>query len=653
LIKPRFTTILVIAIVILAAVLRIGWPGLTEFKYDEAQMYRSAVLLLRDGKLPAAVISSQAGLPYPPFMTYILAIPLIFIRHPAADVIFLGVLGAGAVGLTYTLAARVYNTRVGLLAAALFAAAPWAIFYSRKIWAQNIPLLTIFMMIGLYAFLLKQRLAGLAVAAILAIVQTGAHLGNSVLILIVGLAVILHPKAAREAFSASSVKIRRVVVAGSIIALLLLLLLASPWLQRLLRGEMAGAFSALASGGETARDFVPLEQVQLATTIATGYRFSALAGDQQALYQASLRLPGQLALLDQIEVWLPVAGAIYVFLRAVYGVLRYHAHPDRVIPYTVLALWLGVPVIVWTLLRLQPQPHRYIVLYPAVFLAFALMVNDGLEWLGAKRGSATMRAMSAVLAATLMSLMVWQMVQYFALLRVVETTTINFGHGPAANNLWDAAARARSLAEPGNLPIVINGTGDDPETEGEAAAFDALLGDLDLRLIEGETVTLIAQGSYVQVYADASAHYEIRVMEPAEPGGQAVARLGNGVEFLRIEMGRDIEPGKPVPFAVVWRIGQLPPTNDNYSYSVQLFDQDWLRYGSIDDHFLRTRNWQIGDLVLTSGILHVPDNAPADASYHLTLTLYIIDVAGSILPVSVIDVAGNPAGEFITVPLEQ
>src|SRR5688572_21319563 len=206
--KPRITTIVLIAILILAVVTRIGWPGLTEFKYDEAQMYRSAVLLVREGKIPVDVESSLGGLPYPPLMTYILAIPLIFIRHPAADVIFLGVLGAGAVGLTYTLAARYYNARVGLVSAALFAAAPWAIFYSRKVWAQNIPVLTLLMMLGLYAFAIKRRLGGIAAAATVAILLTCIHLGNAVLIVIVGLVMLLYPKALKEAFVTSSVQTR-------------------------------------------------------------------------------------------------------------------------------------------------------------------------------------------------------------------------------------------------------------------------------------------------------------------------------------------------------------------------------------------------------------------------------------------------------------
>jgi hypothetical protein len=650
--KPRITTIVLIAILILAVVTRIGWPGLTEFKYDEAQMYRSAVLLVREGKIPVDVESSLGGLPYPPLMTYILAIPLIFIRQPAADVIFLGVLGAGAVGLTYTLAARYYNARVGLVSAALFAAAPWAIFYSRKVWAQNIPLLTLLMMLGLYAFVIKRRLGGITAAAIVAILLTCIHLGNAVLLVIVGLVMLLYPKALKESFLASSVQTRLSIFGATIIALLLMLGLTFPWLQNIVTGEMAGGFSELVSVNEKDSGFQPLEEIQLSLMIATGNHFSALSGDQQQFYEASLPLPPQLALLDQIEVWLLAAGAIYVFLRAAYSVRRHQAHPGGAIPYVVLAIWLAVPIVVWTLVRFQPQPHRYIALYPAPFLALALLIDHGLAWITLKQGMRAARAVGGVLAVALIGLMTWQMVTYFTLLRVVDRTIINYGHGPAAELVWNAAREARRLAEPGNLPIVINSTGDDPETEGEAAAFDALLGDMDLRLIEGEAVTLSTQDGFVQVYTRANADYAIDVVPPADTSGEAVAQIENGIEFLRVELGRDIEPGRRVPFSVVWRVWGLPPTYDDYSYSVQLFDQDWLRYENINDHFLRTRNWHIGDLVLTSGVMRVPDNAPANATYHLVLTLYMLDTAGNITPVSVIDIAGNPAGEFIVVPLD-
>ena len=120
--RPRVTTILLIIVLILAAVTRIGWPGLTEFKYDEAIILRHAMRLVREGVPPPVLTSSVANLPHPPLMAYIMALPLLIVRDPAFVVMFFGAMGVAAVWLTYRLGARYWNAHVGLIAAAMFAA---------------------------------------------------------------------------------------------------------------------------------------------------------------------------------------------------------------------------------------------------------------------------------------------------------------------------------------------------------------------------------------------------------------------------------------------------------------------------------------------------------------------------------------------------
>jgi len=63
-------------ILALAALLRLGWPGLTEFKRDEAHLYALALDVAELRAFPLRGISSSVGLPNPPINVYLFALPL-------------------------------------------------------------------------------------------------------------------------------------------------------------------------------------------------------------------------------------------------------------------------------------------------------------------------------------------------------------------------------------------------------------------------------------------------------------------------------------------------------------------------------------------------------------------------------------------------
>ena len=650
--KSRISVLALILILILAAILRIGWPGLTEFKYDEAQMYRSAVLLLREGRIPVRVLSSVAGLPYPPLMVYLLALPLIIVHDPAAAVIFMALLGVGAVALTYALGAKYYSQGTGLIAAALFAAAPWAVFYSRKIWAQDVPLFSIVLMLGLYAFVIRRQWWGIITALVMAMLVAGFHLGNLVFFPIIFLALILHPRAAREAFAASPTRERTRWLIGGALAVIILLIGMLPWIVNLANGQIG--VTGLAGDSGEARSMQPIEEMRLAAMAGTGFNFHAMAGDKLGQYDASLLLNGTPGIIDAVLLWLVWIGAGYVVVRAILAAIRKPYVVEDSGRYVLLALWLIVPVLVWTISRFEPQPHRYIAMYPAQHLAVAVLLTDIGAWITLRRPNLKMPLLAAGTALCLI-VIAWEVTAYSAMMRLVATTVTANGHGPAAKFQWDAAREARRLAAPDHLPVGINGTGDTPDVDTEAAGFDALLGDLDLRLISGETVMINSPRGFVHLTTQADAHYAIEVVPPADTSGESAAKLANGIEFMRIEpsgLDQQIKPGKRIGFTAVWRVWGLPPTADDYSYSVQLFDENWLRYGNINDHFLRTIYWRVGDEIATSGILTIPGDAPIGAGYHLVLTLYTLDEAGNITPVGVVNQSFNKIGEFVDVSLK-
>lgn len=644
--KSRITTILLILILILAAVTRIGWPGLTEFKGDEAIPLRNAALLIREGQMPPVITSSVGGVPHPGLMAYLVAIPFAVVRDPAAVVIFFGLMGVVAVALTYWLGARYFGEITGLVAAALFAAAPWAIFYTRKLWAQNVPLFTLILMIGLYKLIVERKWWGIAPAVIMAVLLPGLYFGNVVFPVIVAISLALHWRAVIEAWRAASMRDRWVWSGVTVVGVLILAALMHQWIGGVISGEIALSEGA---GGASGR-FQPFANLWQVVKIATSYDFHSLTGDAYGLYEQFLPAPARLEPFDFLPVILMVAGLAGVIFRL---------SPLNQIPPeesarardNLLLIWLFTPLIIWTLSLLEPQQHRYIGLYPAQFLLMGVYCG----YLASQTPQPVQLRTAFIAGSLLLVIIVYWLADYSAVLRVVNTTVINGGHGAAAKWMWDAAREARRLAEPNDLPIVLNGTGDDPNTEQEATAFDVLLGDRVLWLIEGEAVTVNTPEGYVHLDTLPDGHYAVTVKETGNTSGEARARLANGIELLRVEPGgiqSMLMPGQNVVISVLWRVWGIPPTGDDFSYTIQLYDDQGTRYENINGHFLRTRHWRVGDVVITSGVLHIPAEAPSDAVYHLVVSLYHGAADGTIVPVGVLNADGGKIGEFVEIGLD-
>jgi len=135
--KPWSRRLAIAAIVVLAGFLRLQRPSLMEFKADEAEALRRVEASLSGGGLPVRGLESSIGLPNPPVFIDLLLIPGAVSLEPEFVAGFVALLNLAAVGLCYFFGRRLFNERTALIATLLFATAPWAVIYSRKIWAQD------------------------------------------------------------------------------------------------------------------------------------------------------------------------------------------------------------------------------------------------------------------------------------------------------------------------------------------------------------------------------------------------------------------------------------------------------------------------------------------------------------------------------------
>lgn len=141
-------------VVMLAAGLRFYRLDSVEFYHDDAMLSMLAQEMADGQTLPLQGIVSSVGIPNPPITVYTL-VPAFWLWN---DVVFVtgwvALLNVGGVALLYLIALRWLGFWPALVAAVLYASNPWAVMYSRKIWAQDYatPFLLLALWLAQYGF---------------------------------------------------------------------------------------------------------------------------------------------------------------------------------------------------------------------------------------------------------------------------------------------------------------------------------------------------------------------------------------------------------------------------------------------------------------------------------------------------------------------
>lgn len=145
-------------IVAVGAWLRFSHFHLLEFQGDEAYAAQLALDALKTGQLPLAGLMSSVGVTNPPLFAYLL-IPMFAISpNPAFVSGCIALLGLAAVVITWHVGRKYYGPMAGLVAGLFFAVSPWAVIYSRKIWAQDfVPLFATATIWAVHALVLGKR----------------------------------------------------------------------------------------------------------------------------------------------------------------------------------------------------------------------------------------------------------------------------------------------------------------------------------------------------------------------------------------------------------------------------------------------------------------------------------------------------------------
>jgi 4-amino-4-deoxy-L-arabinose transferase-like glycosyltransferase len=462
-------------ILLVAAVLRMGAPGITEFKRDEGNLAQLALDMAHGRNLPLLGLSSSVNVPNPPISVYLFAVPFIFSDSPIPATLFVGALNVIAVGLAWALARRYYGPGAAITAGVLYAASPWAVIYSRKIWAQDLlpPFVVATVFTGLLGYGEGKRWARWAHWPLLAI-TVQIHYGAFTLIPLSLLMVALWPQHVRR---------RELLIGLGIAALTVVPAVIGAYQDGWLSLDRLRERTSENADHQRVISTTALDDAWL--TVA-GTDIHSLAGPEQfRRYLDSM--PDAYPLFDLV----PLAAVITAAGLAVRAIRRRDAQSS---PDVVLFAWLVVPMIAFTWEWTHVAPHYMIPLMPAAFI----LCGAGLARMTSPPGLLSARKPLLAAAAGLVVVIVGMQIYLYAeLLHFLDRHATPDGFGTPLHYLMDVRS---AILEQHPRDVIVVSDEELAPLEEIPAVWGVLLDAVpDVRFVNGTRTAVIPAGEALEL----------------------------------------------------------------------------------------------------------------------------------------------------------
>ena len=583
----RLQLFLVLAV---AALLRMAYPGMTEFKADEARLYTLAYDLATGQNIPLRGIGSSIGIPNFPLSAWLYAFPLALCKHPYAATLFTGLLNTATVLACWWVARRYWGVRAGILAAFFFAVSPWAIIFSRKIWAQNLlPLFVSGWAISAFlTFAHGRRRAALAHGVLLGCVPQ-IHFSGLALLPISVVAGILFRRSVAWKWMAAGA-----AVAAAFAAPLALHLATQGF------PSLTGLTAHPLRFGTDSLNFIWM--------LSTGADIHSLAGN-----------PGYLDYMQTVPNLAPMRwlwGALIAF--GGWRLLLPAQGRERSIVAHLVIAWLVAPAFLSLLSPVSMYPHYFIITFPAQYIAAAVGAIALLD----KLTHRSQRAAGWGLLLASGSLQLWALIALFQF-SSLRATPGGFGSPLSMKLAAVESARAALRARPAT-EVLIAGSGNNPTVHQFPAVYHALLRETPHRFVDANasavrpttpTVVLLQPGIQParQLYREWSTRAtsvplragegSLDVLELPAPTDDFIPpkefspprTLANGVTLLGY--GPLPSSQNELRWALHWRTGDEADTD--YHFFNHLLDASGERVGQADARSFPANQWREGDRVIS------------------------------------------------------
>jgi len=335
-----------VVITTLAAVTRLWQADLAPLRYDDVDVLGRARDVLTHGLTATGPLTSW-GIPDPSASVYLM-LPAAMMPSPAtAAVVWAGLLNVAAVVLTYLMVRRHYGDAYAFVAGLLFAVNPWAVYFSRRSWAEIVPLFTVVALWSAHEVVAAKRsqwavpfmlaLAAQVQVRILALIYAPAAL----------LTILVWPRRWGLRWPVIG------IVFGAVLAVPYLVWVATNWTDVTARLAEGNRGIAEAPRGAVA---------MLVLWVAAGYGLLPSRSGTAPW----LDLPGQVASASVVLVGvLLVAGIVMATIAFARQRARWEA-------MTLAVIWLVLPIVALVAQSSSVYLHYLVAIFPALFIVLAL-----------------------------------------------------------------------------------------------------------------------------------------------------------------------------------------------------------------------------------------------------------------------------------------
>ncbi len=616
-VRKRWRILSVFAVSVLGLFLRWYRPTLVEYGFDEALVSRLSLLIAYWHYRPLVGVQASIG-PYQfPLFLYIAAFAVKVWASPLAIVYWIAFLNALAVPVTYVLGKRYWSPWVGVLAAFLFAVNAWSVAYARKIWTQNITLVTVLFFLMVYLTFVDKKPWAMVGAWVGVAALIGLHLEGLAFLILLLIFIVLWRQDVR--------------VFPLFVGVLLFTLLLAPYFVHDAHQGWQNVRGFLTYSRGTA--IVTLHAVDFAFRLASGRDVHALAGLSVETYLA--QVPSLWFLNVGMEIVL-VGAMIY----AVWRVWRGSRRERRA--FAILLLWFWLPVALQLRHTRPVYPHYFTILYPSAFLLIAAFGIHGVLPALNRRCAHGFRIGYYIMLLALVVWGGWQIFTFEHMLSFVDTHPTPNGFGVPLKYPYLAAEKAKQVAGMGDIVVVAQ----DGELEWSVPhlQFDSLLFTHPVRrFVNGQHVVVVGASPTTYLITppqgDSTPLAHMRDFLISLPSVHPVAHipLPDGREYIIARSARSVDslPEGFVPFrphvvfqngvrflgyrvqstpsdVIVWVAWEIPqPTKAFYHTFIHLVDEQGNKRAGADVSALLPYYQRAGDRVYARVVMPAQEKSLA------------------------------------------
>jgi len=635
--------LILILILIVAGMMRLGEPNVVEFSHHDAMLSTLAQEMVRGQNFPLTGIISSVGIPNPPMSVYTMAIPFAINSNPTFAILFVMLLNVAGVGILWWITHRYFGRTTALIAGFAYALSPWAILYSRKIWAQDFhtPFVLLAFALALYGWEQSPDTIRRKVAQIFALP-----------ILIWALQIHFAAWLILPAFFVWLV-VRRQYISLSLLGMsfVLTLLVLLPYLIGLtqtLESDPTRISDAVSRSDASTGLSLTFEPIQHFAYLVTGFGLETWVAPEQQ--------PELLANVPSVSLWWLNLLSFFIGVGFALYMPRYRTLTIIFLLWTIAPFFVFIPT--WT----PVYPHYFVASLPimAIFIAIPIKYLTNIVPLGSIG--------RVIILSSVALILLTQGIWWRGLVRYVDTTHIDYpGFTTPMTYLLPIQD---ALQDSDDVIIVSHGMAWDRHHE--SVVWDVMLeGQVEcVRTVQGDGYAVLPDGAFSVLIAPDSppnavnnlyiqsepeifpernggGEYQLYHFDSApEWNGEPIIsispnRFDNGVELIGYALTAD-------QIVLSWRL----PTNQrgrNYQFSAQLFDADEQRVGQHDSIFWQNRHWCQDDTLIIWGNINI-----SDTPQRLAVSLYQLgqgEELSQFLNANVLDDNDNIIGQSVEIDL--